>query len=334
MSFVSLSWLEAQAKLNESIQKAVIATFPSQFTSFLLWFSIIGSGSFVTVSSSLVRWIIDPTLGFRMVESIGLIAFIASSLKCTFGMPRPYWLNKDIARLDPNIETSFGFPSGHTICVFISSDVVLRRIFCDRTRKLIHFIIMSTICFSRIITGAHFLHDVIGGVIVGQITVLLRKRFCDRDLPPIFWVFTILVSNYVCLSYLNHDFQLPFERVYELIESGGLGIAFLVVSLIKNHRHKMIKEPRVNFKFNMKQIWQHILTVAIGLAGLALLDFIRSSLKKNSIVRNDENAMMLPIFPYFGLQGIYCLIMLWIELAVPFIEELITKKLRMKYKNT
>ncbi len=68
--------------------------------------------------------------------------------------PRPYWLNDKVKTLDPTLETSFGFPSGHTTAMFGVYGVV---VFHYYQHSVMAWSIFVTTCllvgFSRIYTG-------------------------------------------------------------------------------------------------------------------------------------------------------------------------------------
>jgi len=171
---------------------------------------------------------------------------------------------------------------------------------------------------------------VIGGAIIGQITISLRRYFYDHHLPFIFWIIAMLIANYICLSHLNHNRQVPFDRVYEGIEAGGLSLAFLIISLIRNN--KVSESPKFQIKFQSKQIFMGIVIITLGLSGLAALASLGSRVKKTWAIINEEKIVMLPIIPFFVLEGTYTLIILWIEFAIPFFIQFFVKSFNTKHK--
>ncbi|TFG25852.1 MAG: phosphatase PAP2 family protein [Promethearchaeota archaeon] len=104
-------------------------------------------------------------LGFNLLLSGYLNAFI----KDIFQDPRPP-ANRDPSEEYGYIETTYGFPSGHTQSAVTVWGYIAYE-FKDKPRPYIVPIILSILIFlisiSRMIIGVHDLEDVIGGYIIG-----------------------------------------------------------------------------------------------------------------------------------------------------------------------
>jgi membrane-associated phospholipid phosphatase len=106
---------------------------------------------------------------------------ITQILKHIIGRPRPKYadfeniLNFDFFTLNSSFHS---FPSGHTSTIFVIA-LCLSIIF-PRIRYVLLFF-ASLVAFSRVVVGAHFLTDVIGGVIISvfalKLTIILFERF-------------------------------------------------------------------------------------------------------------------------------------------------------------
>jgi PAP2 superfamily. len=68
-----------------------------------------------------------------------------------------------------------GFPSGHTFLAF-STAVFLSDRFKNKNISVFLFFVATLVGLSRILVGAHFISDVIGGLVIGIIftTVVLK----------------------------------------------------------------------------------------------------------------------------------------------------------------
>ncbi len=119
---------------------------------------------------------------YNLVFFILIITFggiLIQILKFIFDKPRPLKLFSDILHQPINVIgeqlREFGFPSGHTFLAFSTATFLSDRI-KKRNINIILFILAITVGFSRVLVGAHFLSDIIGGSIVGIIfTTLILK---------------------------------------------------------------------------------------------------------------------------------------------------------------
>ena len=103
-----------------------------------------------------------------------------------------------------NFNSSFhSFPSGHTSTIF-----VVALVFSFFIPKLKYFFILFAclIGFSRVVVGAHFFTDVIGGVIISYIGYKLSIIFLEKNFP-----ISSLESKYV---FVNSQFFLTLIVVF------------------------------------------------------------------------------------------------------------------------
>ena len=170
---------------------------------------------------------IDFKKSFLLFQLFMWTELVTDILKILVGFPRPYYVDKKVINLENNITStslfsgnriksifalpdnqildSFllqeacnpAFPSGHvslTTALWGRSATV----FDNRLIKILTPFAMVLMAFSRVYLGKHFIGDVIGGTIVGLIS--------------------IVVFAYILKSYLIHDFfkkesfELAFRR--------------------------------------------------------------------------------------------------------------------------
>ncbi|HSH05054.1 MAG TPA: phosphatase PAP2 family protein [Anaerolineae bacterium] len=81
--------------------------------------------------------------------------------------PRPYWLAPE---LQLSSSDSYGVPSGHTIAATVSYGG-LASWWGRWWGWLLAVVVIALIGLSRIYLGAHFVHDVVGGLLVGGLIV-------------------------------------------------------------------------------------------------------------------------------------------------------------------
>ncbi len=132
----------------------------------------------------LARMISRPLLGRAAVE--GLAAFALSGaatqvIKHLVGRPRPRLWLEGVRHFGPTLADGLeSFPSGHT-----STTVAIGLVIALRYPRLMPVCLAGAVFVgaARILGGAHFPLDVLGGAIVGVYSGLAVKSWSDRRWP-------------------------------------------------------------------------------------------------------------------------------------------------------
>ena len=109
-------------------------------------------------------------LAIFLVLTTALTYFI----KMVFARPRPDCLG--ISVYDNDLVSSFSYPSGH-VSRASGAFLILSR--GSRTKESLAVIAVSLVSLSRIILGAHYLTDVVGGIFLS----LAAQRLANLSLP-------------------------------------------------------------------------------------------------------------------------------------------------------
>lgn len=175
--------------------------------------------------SSIVPIIIIAIFGIDFKKSFLLFQLfmwtdlVTDILKILVGFPRPYYVDKRVINLENNITStssfsgnrikgifalpdtqilntfrlqeafkpgSLGFPSGHvslTTALWGGSATV----FNNRLIKILTPFAMVLMAFSRVYLGKHFIGDVVGGAIVGLISIVVFAYFLKSSLRQDFF---------------------------------------------------------------------------------------------------------------------------------------------------
>ncbi len=206
-------WIDSGIALVIAVQ-----SLGGQLNAPMQFFSQLGTEDFFFLVLPLIYWSVDSALGLR----VGLILATSSMFnyagKLLFAGPRPYWVSTHVQALWT--ETSFGAPSGHaqhamsvwgTVALYSKKTWV--RILC--------FLLVFFIGFSRLYLGAHFPHDILLGWLFGAILLWAFSRYWEsvgawlaaKSFRQQVWVAflasMILIALGLAVTALRSDFQIP-----------------------------------------------------------------------------------------------------------------------------
>lgn len=140
-------------------------------------FTALGYGGFLFLFLPLGYWLLSKNIFARVGLWLLLSAILNAYLKDLFQDPRP----NPVFLLDREVELSYGFPSGHA-----QMAIVVWFWIAWEVRKTWMWILSTTlvlgISFSRLYLGVHDLGDVLGGIVIGLVSLMIfifvtTKRF-------------------------------------------------------------------------------------------------------------------------------------------------------------
>ena len=223
----------------------------------------------------------DKKFAKNLAVSLLITVYLNELLKDIFKDPRPS-TNK-LGTVTPEnpeglIETSYGFPSGHTQSAVGTWGYVAYQ-FKDKPKPLVVPIIMGIITFlvaiSRVIIGVHDLQDIVGGFAFGLGALLLfiylepmaSKQFnkLSMNMKIVFFVVASLVLFLVGvllyptsgMDLLPEPNRVPFSDTGNFALVGGVVLGFGIGYVLEHEKIKY--EPS---KLNTKQ---KIIALIIGL---------------------------------------------------------------------
>jgi len=180
--------------LNGSLQNIFLKEFFEQITVLgdskwyfilsiviIVFFHLVKNISHLSLYKQIIRTYLN--FGYLLFLSLIVTGLITQLLKHIVGRARP-----NHASLDDFVDFNFfnlsseyhSFPSGHTSTVFVVALVV---IFFQPKLKYFVLCLATLIAFSRVVVGAHFFTDVIGGIVVSYIGIKLTKLFFNKYYP-------------------------------------------------------------------------------------------------------------------------------------------------------
>ena len=178
------------------------------------FFSFLGSEDFYLIFMPIIIWCFNVGLGLRIGLILLTSAGINASLKLAFGLPRPYWISRDVIAYAS--ETSFGLPSGHAQNAFALWG---RMAYWLRTRLVTIglVILILLISTSRWFLGVHFPMDtfigwLIAGVILGvflKYETRVRDTLINRHLGFVIFLCILLSVSILGINLLSYTFLAP-----------------------------------------------------------------------------------------------------------------------------
>jgi membrane-associated phospholipid phosphatase len=178
-------------------------------------------------------WCVDRRTGTRALVLLAFTIFLNTALKEWIAQPRPFELD---ARVISDGEEGFGLPSGHAQLVVVFWGVIAAWL-ARRWFWVLAVAIMFLMGFSRVYLGVHFPTDVLGGWVLGGLTLWAYVRWRDvaeawlARLPRPAWV--ALASGVALLV-----FDRLLIRDEHFLAAGGAGFlagAGVAASLAARH---------------------------------------------------------------------------------------------------
>ena len=234
------------------------------------FFTWLGYRDFLFMFIPFIYWCYDRKVFGKLLVIVFFSAIINSFLKDIFQDPRPdFALN-----IDPwlQTDTSFGFPSGHTqiaVVIWLYIALNVKNVFV----KSLSIIFLFGVPLSRVYLGVHDIGDILGGLVVGLVTLyiadLIYKNIERGNIK--FNTFT----KYLSLVVIFLLFYLTWPTAHgneAAIAIGGLMIGFFIG---KDIDYKQFKFARTS------NVFAHYTSCFLALVLFLLFnEFLNLALKK------------------------------------------------------
>lgn len=187
-----------------------------------------GYSVFYLAFLSLVYWVFNRKAGMRLYFSLIVISLLVFTFKDLLGRPRPFQAWPDL--VTPLFEADgFGVPSGHT-----AISMVVWGYLAYRVRRLwfvaLIVVYITLQAWGRMYAGVHFPQDIVGGLLLGGITLGLYIAYADRIvtlfLSRPLWqqaIVPIIIGIVGLVAYTGNDDGLT---IIGLLVGGSLAASF------------------------------------------------------------------------------------------------------------
>lgn len=223
-----------------------------------------GEDFFYIALMGLIYWAFNKSLGLRMYFGLITIIVLTLVLKEVLGRPRPYDVSEAVIPLFEDV--GYGIPSGHTSMTLMLWGLLayyLRRWWV--TVLVIAYVALQA--FGRIYAGVHFPQDIVGGLLLGGITLALYIPLSEtvatwwRNQQTVLKIAVPLIMGLVIM------FVLPANDVLVTI-TGLLGFAGVAIWIEQTYiRFEHV--PSVT-----KRAAQYVLALFLTLLIVEGLDFV------------------------------------------------------------
>jgi undecaprenyl-diphosphatase len=230
----------------------------------------LGEEELIIVVICIAYWCINKMFAYKTGTIFFLSGLTVQCAKIAFRIPRPWVLDSSFNPVESaKIRASgYSFPSGHTqsgSALFGSLGAQFKQVYL----KIIFFVIIFLIGFSRMYLGVHTLKDVATSIILTLVVVFLTYKFFKGDmrnkkrlLALSLFIILYAVSGIVYAFVLYSNALIEQNFVVDYLKAAGAAVGFAVAMYIEN--------VYIRFSVKTKNIGMQALKVLFGVIGVFL----------------------------------------------------------------
>ena len=258
-----------------------------------------------------IFWCINKRIAYVLGASFFLSGLLVQGAKPLFRVPRPWVYDPTFQPVPGSVgaATGYAFPSGHTqngTALFGSLGAQIKH----KIIKIVLFVVVALIAFSRLYLGVHYLADVLVSLVIGVLAIWLAIKFITDDpvskkrelfMAGFIAFFAIVVIVIVAVLYYG-GFTEAFQMRDSVIAAGAaLGFA---VGMYAERNY-------IRFSVKAQNLPVQLVKIVLGIAGVIAIQEGVRVLGANLFVD--------------GLR--YFLMVIWLTVAFPIIiKKFFTKK--------
>ena len=266
--------------------------------------TILGEETFAIIVFCAMYWCIHKRAAYKLGVAYFVSGLAVQGMKICFRIERPWIIHQTLTPVPAALEqaTGYSFPSGHTqsaAAVFASIGIQLKQ----KSLKIICFIVILLVAFSRLYLGVHTLLDVAASIIISLLLVLIAAKVLDngpvnknRELATALVIVLIAFAAVTVAAILLSGGKTAENYMTDCLKAAGAGIGFAVGTYIER--------VYVDFSVRSKNILLQIVKFILGIAGVLVF----------------KEGLKLIIGTGFAVDTIrYFLVLAWITVLYPMI---------------
>ena len=232
--------------------------------------TMLGEETIAIILLCAIYWCINKRMAYGIGVAYFLSGLTAQGMKICFRIDRPWVIDPSFNPVQSAMKTATGysFPSGHTqsaAALYGSIGVYIKQ----KWAKIICFLIVFLVAFSRMYLGVHTLLDVSVSIVITFIFIFITYKLLIVDenptgkkrelfLPILLILFSAAIIIIAALLFSNATIEEAY--VTDCLKAAGAGLGFAVGMYVE----------RVYIRFSVKTkgiVWQFIKLV-IGIVGV------------------------------------------------------------------
>lgn len=204
------------------------------FSGIFRLFTLLGQEVIVLAVLCFFYWCYNKKLAYQISFGFFLSAIMVQGLKITFRIPRPWVKDPLFKPVEEAIKaaTGYSFPSGHTqaaTALYGTLALAAKR----KVSKIIFFLVIAMVGFSRMYLGVHTPADVLTSFSITLVTILLVYYFSKYELTGDKKVYlmvgvgviSIALLVYCVILYTNGTIELAYAADSCSAAAAGIGLA-------------------------------------------------------------------------------------------------------------
>ncbi|WP_010167856.1 phosphatase PAP2 family protein [Candidatus Epulonipiscium viviparus] len=163
-------------------------------------------------------WCVDKDFAYKLVFIVLVNALLTSCIKAIVRKPRPFELGI-VRPLRVHTASGYSFPSGHTSTAasFWGGAYSLIK---NKSMLIVAVIMTLFVGFTRLYLGVHFPIDVIGGILVGIISIIIANYIIAND-KWLLWILGFLTLMALVFP-VSEEVMMSIGSLFGLVS----GVAF------------------------------------------------------------------------------------------------------------
>lgn len=298
-------------EMNMDVLRALAEWRTPFWTEVVRVITMFGEELIAIVLLSFIYWCVNKNLAYGIGTAFFISGNIVQGAKISFRIPRPWNLDPSFVAVEAEMNkvlTSYSFPSGHTqtaASIFGTLGFAAK----NKLLKVVCFLLVLLVGFSRMYLGVHTPLDVVVALLLTLIIALIAaKLFCGefkagRDLFIMLFVVALSAGLLVLATSLNAGGAIDVHYMQDSCKQASAAIGFALGGFIER--------AFIKFETKTKHWWGQLLKYLCGIAGVLAI--------KEGLKLVIGTSVLMDSLRYF-------LMVFWVAAIFPLLVKLVSSK--------